>query len=83
VTAGKRYLVGEKGPELFTPGASGSITPNGGGGSGARAGSIVVSPTFNISGADPKEIAQKVMSQLRESVSSALRESHRDVYSYG
>jgi TP901 family phage tail tape measure protein len=83
VTAGKRYLVGEKGPELFTPGASGSITPNGGSGSGARAGNIVVSPTFNISGADPKEIAQKVMSQLRESVSSALRESHRDVYSYG
>ena len=83
VSAGKRYLVGERGPELFTPGASGSITPNGGAGSGARAGSIVVSPTFNISGADPKEIAQKVMSQLRESVSSALRESHRDVYSYG
>jgi hypothetical protein len=54
VSAGKRYLVGEKGPELFTPGASGSITPNGASGSGARAGSIVVSPTFNISGADPK-----------------------------
>jgi TP901 family phage tail tape measure protein len=83
VSAGKRYLVGEKGPELFTPGASGSITPNGASGSGARAGNIVVSPTFNISGADPKEIAQKVMSQFRESVSSALRESHRDVYSYG
>ncbi|RJQ67341.1 MAG: hypothetical protein C4519_24400 [Desulfobacteraceae bacterium] len=28
VSAGTSYLVGEKGPELFTPGASGFITPN-------------------------------------------------------
>jgi hypothetical protein len=35
VSAGKSYLVGEEGPELFTPGSSGAITPNhrlGGGG---------------------------------------------------
>jgi len=28
VAAGKTFLVGEKGPELFSPGASGNITPN-------------------------------------------------------
>ena len=28
VTGGKPYIVGEKGPELFTPGVSGNITPN-------------------------------------------------------
>ncbi len=28
VSAGKSYLVGENGPELFTPSAAGSITPN-------------------------------------------------------
>ena len=28
VTSGKRYLVGEQGPELFTPGSSGAITSN-------------------------------------------------------
>jgi len=28
VTAGTPYMVGEKGPELFVPGASGSIVPN-------------------------------------------------------
>lgn len=28
VSSGGTYLVGENGPELFTPGASGSITPN-------------------------------------------------------
>ncbi|BAR14393.1 Phage tape measure protein [uncultured Mediterranean phage uvMED] len=28
VTGGKPYIVGERGPELFTPGVSGMITPN-------------------------------------------------------
>ena len=28
VTGGKSYLVGERGPELFSPGVSGTITPN-------------------------------------------------------
>jgi len=28
VSSGKTYLVGEEGPELFTPGKSGSVTPN-------------------------------------------------------
>lgn len=32
VSSGRSYLVGERGPELFTPGASGFVTPNGGGG---------------------------------------------------
>ena len=28
VSKGKNYLVGERGPEMFTPGSSGHITPN-------------------------------------------------------
>jgi hypothetical protein len=32
VSAGTSYLVGERGPEIFTPAAAGRITPNGGGG---------------------------------------------------
>jgi len=38
VSGGKMYLVGEKGPELFVPGRSGSIIPNGamGGGGGVN-----------------------------------------------
>ena len=28
VNSGKPYIVGEKGPELFTPGSSGNIVPN-------------------------------------------------------
>lgn len=44
VTAGGPYLVGEKGPELFVPGSSGTVIPNHklGGGEGA------VSVTYNI-----------------------------------
>jgi lambda family phage tail tape measure protein len=34
VSGGIGYLIGERGPELFVPGSSGSIVPNGGGGSG-------------------------------------------------
>lgn len=30
VVPGQRYLVGERGPEFFTPGAAGAITPTGG-----------------------------------------------------
>jgi hypothetical protein len=32
VSGGSSYLVGERGPEIFTPGVSGNITPNGAGG---------------------------------------------------
>lgn len=43
VGAGRPYIVGEQGPELFVPGASGTIVPNGGGG-------MVFAPNFYISG---------------------------------
>lgn len=33
---GQSYLVGENGPEMFTPGASGRITPNGAAGGGTQ-----------------------------------------------
>jgi len=40
VSSGNSYLVGERGPEIFTPNGSGFITPNGGGGGGGQ--SVVV-----------------------------------------
>lgn len=46
VSFGKSYLVGERGPELFTPGASGSITPNDAMGGGIA--HIVPSPYFDV-----------------------------------
>jgi hypothetical protein len=36
------YVVGEKGPEVFAPGVSGTVIPNGGRGSGGRGGNTYV-----------------------------------------
>lgn len=49
VVGGRSYVVGERGPELFTPGASGAITPNH---AMVSAGppSLTVAPVYNISG---------------------------------
>jgi len=44
VRAGTPYWVGERGPELFTPSASGGITPHGGGGSGSTIQIYVTQP---------------------------------------
>ena len=45
VSAGSPYIVGEKGPELFTPSTSGNITPN-----SALGGNTVVNITVNENG---------------------------------
>lgn len=42
VDPGRAYLVGERGPELFVPGASGAIMPNGRGGGG---GNVIINVT--------------------------------------
>lgn len=55
VSSGTTYLVGERGPELFTPNRGGSIIPNG-------AGSI----TINVSGAlDPVAVASQIQRLLQ------------------
>jgi hypothetical protein len=62
VAGGSTYLVGERGPELFTPGASGSITPNhalGGGGGGGI--------TVNVNGGDPNSIVRALQQYVRQS----------------
>jgi len=74
VSGGKTYLVGEKGPELFTPGATGQITSNDnmnklGGGQNIQ---MSFSPVFN--GSNPDEIIpalkrnQKQFARLVQSV---------------
>ena len=64
VQGGKSYIVGERGPELFTPGASGMITPNHElGGSGVQVGSInitVENTGDQLSPAAQKQIANQV-----------------------
>lgn len=50
VSSGTTYLVGEKGPELFTPSSAGNITPNHklGGGGGSVAVEVVPSDYFDV-----------------------------------
>jgi len=70
VAAGQSYLVGEKGPELFTPGASGSITPN-----SALGGGLVV----NVGGIDARGADQGVEQKIRMGMQQAIEASYQRV----
>lgn len=59
VSSGMPYIVGERGPELFVPAASGSIVPNG----AMAAGSTVVN--INVSGSDPTKVVEAVSRYIK------------------
>jgi hypothetical protein len=58
VGRGSTYLVGEQGPELFTPGTSGNITPN-----NALSGGGNI--TVNVMSADPNEVVRALQAYNR------------------
>lgn len=59
VSGGTSYIVGEQGPELFTPGSSGFITPN-----HAMGGNVVNQTVqFNISALDAPGVSELLMGQ--------------------
>lgn len=61
VSAGTAYLVGERGPEIFTPGSSGGIIPN-----RSIGGGTVIN--LNVSGAiDPEGTARTIINVLNDS----------------
>ena len=63
VTSGTSYLVGEQGPELFTPNRSGQIVPNGA--LGAGGGSVI---NLTVNGAiDPEGTARAIINVLNNS----------------
>ena len=74
ISAGRPYLVGERGPELITPSRSGYVHPAG----SAGAPSITIGPfSFNnTSAADAAEITAQVRAVLKREV----REVFRGVY---
>lgn len=77
VSSGSSYLVGEKGPEVFTANRTGSIIPNGAGG-GAQV-SIDFSPTINVHGnGDAEELGKKVKEKMEEAAREALRSVFAD-----
>jgi hypothetical protein len=55
VAGGTTYLVGEKGPELFTPSGSGTIIPNGAMGGGSNVINITVNGAI-----DPISTARQI-----------------------
>ena len=61
VMGGTSYLVGERGPEIFTPSGNGSITPN-----SALGGNTTIN--LNVSGAiDPEGTARSIINVLNNS----------------
>lgn len=60
VARGGSYIVGERGPELFTPGTSGTITPNNALGGGNNI-------TVNVNGGDPNSIVRALQQYVRQS----------------
>ena len=81
VGGGRTYLVGEKGPELFTPGASGQITSNSNlnkalGGSSNK--TVVINQTNNFGdGNSDPALAEKIARLTRAQVYDVLRNESR------
>lgn len=71
VAAGETYLVGEQGPELFTPSGSGTILPNG---ALARGPQVVV----NITTPDAQSF-QKSRSQVAAMLARAIAQGQRNL----
>ena len=57
VSGGSSYIVGERGPEIFTPSSSGMITPN-----SAIGGNTI---TVNVQGADPQAVVTALQKYVR------------------
>jgi hypothetical protein len=57
VLGGSSYLVGERGPEIFTPSGGGMITPN-----SAIGGNTI---TVNVQGADPQAVVRALQDYNR------------------
>jgi hypothetical protein len=72
VSSGSPYVVGEKGPELFVPHASGTIVPNNkmGGGSGSGGGSVTVN--YNIAAGVSRAELVPILDQERRRLKAEI-----------
>lgn len=83
VGGGRAYLVGERGPEIFVPGASGQITSNENLNkalsSGSGGNSVVINQTNNFdgNGADSEKLARMVATATRQQVYDVLNAESR------
>jgi len=65
VTSNQPYLVGENGPEIFMPNNSGTIIPNG------QGGSVVVNQTINVTTGVQQTVRAEVMNMLPQIANAA------------
>lgn len=83
VGGGRAYLVGERGPEIFVPGATGQITSNENLNkalsSGSGGNSVVINQTNNFdgNGADNEKLARMVATATRQQVYDVLKAESR------
>ncbi len=78
VSQGRSYIVGERRPEIFTPGASGYITPRVPEGGGAPA--VNVTNHLTINGAtDVEAVTEKVRRAISEGIREAMRGAQGDL----
>jgi phage-related minor tail protein len=81
VGAGSAYVVGEKGPELFVPGASGSIIPNGAASGGGKSGPSV-NVTYNIASGVSRADLAPILEQERKRLKAEIPDMVRRGGSY-
>lgn len=73
VDAGTTYLVGEKGPELFNPGSSGTIIPNHALSSGSSSGGLQINAPITITGSGNAAADQQNAGDLNKKITQAIR----------
>ena len=69
VTGGKPYIVGEEGPELFTPNASGNITPNDAMGGGSQS----ITLNINVGGVTDRTDKRALAREIGDMLTQELR----------
>lgn len=78
VTSGRPYLVGERGPELFVPGRTGSIVPNHK--LGGASGGVTVNQTINLSTGVSDTVRAEVLNmlpQIQNATTAAVLDTRR------
>ena len=74
VSPGRGYLVGERGPELFVPSASGTIIPNGAASGGRSGGNISVTMNISTQNADSFRYSKgQIESEMAVAINRAAR----------
>jgi len=79
VKSGLTYLVGEEGPELFTPGRPGGITPNHVLGRAPSYGGIAVNMTLNVNGSSASDLEALARQAAEKVVGAVTRQLDREL----